>query len=335
MTFITQETRPFSGSKTLNNLFSNRPLLKHLRNIKLRDRIEQVVAPIDTKAILNDISFLKQNGGLLFKKSNYEVYLAVFEEIPAIMNEIGRLRELTYREIGEGTNLKLDLDTYDKYYNHLFVFDDHAKKIVGAYRLGNGHLIHQIWGKEGFYINSLFKLGNQLAPILSQTLELGRSFVVKEYQQKPMPLFLLWQGILHFVNAHDGIRYVMGPLSMSNSYKALSKDLMVSYIYRHHFNYELAKYVKPAKPYKIKSNAKNINLLLNTFGDDMVKLDRFISSVETNGLRVPVLLKQYIRQKAQILAFNVDPAFNNSLDALMLLNINDLPEETFSFLNSR
>ena len=298
-------------------------------------KVEPVIQPVDLNLIEKDILLLQINGGLLFRKSDYEVYLAESRQIPSILVEIGRLRELTYREVGEGTNKKIDLDKYDTYYRHLFVFSSKERKIIGAYRLGAGDEIMVNKWIDGFYISSLFEINGDLSYILSQTLELGRSFVVKEYQQKPMPLFLLWQGILHFLKENRQFRYLLGPLSMSNRFSGMSKDLLVSFILRHHYDQELSKYIKPKRPYRIQSDIKQLDVVLNNMGNDMVKLDRFISSIEISGLKVPVLLKQYVKQRAKILAFNVDPQFNNSLDGLMILDLKNVPEETYDFLNGR
>jgi putative hemolysin len=167
------------------------------------------------------------------------------------------LREITFREVGEGTNKATDLDEYDIYYHHLFIWDTEAKMIVGAYRIGLGDEIFYGVGKKGFYINELFKLKEQFTPVLKKSLELGRSWIRKEYQTKPLPLFLLWKGILKFVIDNPRYRYLIGPVSISNSFSQFSKSLIVDYINRNHFDHEMAQYVKPRKKFKV--NLENID----------------------------------------------------------------------------
>ena len=144
--------------------------------------------------------------------------------IPNIIREIGRLREVTFREIGEGTNKSIDLDEYDIYYHHLFIWDTEAKLIVGAYRIGLGDEIFYSMGKKGFYVAELFKIKEQFTPVLKKSLELGRSFIRKEYQQKPLPLFLLWKGILKYLIDNPRYRYLIGPVSISNTFSKFSKS---------------------------------------------------------------------------------------------------------------
>ncbi|MBN2165526.1 MAG: GNAT family N-acetyltransferase [Marinilabiliaceae bacterium] len=295
--------------------------------------IETIITPVCRDLIQRDIAFLKNSGSLLFSRSNYEVYLARKSQIPSIMTELGRLREISYREVGEGTNKCIDTDLYDNYYLHLFVYDANNHNIVGAYRLGLGDEILKNRGKQGFYISSLFSLGLEIDKYLSQCLELGRSFVVSEYQQKPMPLFLLWKGILHFLRENKKYRFLIGPLSISNDLSSFSKDILVEFVYRYHYRFDLAQHVKSSYLYEVKSNKYQVEEILDVIGSDFWKLDKFIGATEKSGMRVPVLLKQYLKQNAKIMAFNIDPNFNNSLDALMMLDLNDVPPETFSFLN--
>ena len=152
---------------------------------------EQIIDAISTEKLLTDLNNISKEH-FLFKLNNYSVYCVPSIEIPNILNEIGRLREITFRAVGEGTNKSIDLDEYDLYYYHLFIWDNENNKVVGAYRVGKGKDIVNQYGKKGFYLHSLFKIKDGLLPILSESLELGRSFICNEYQQKPVPLFLLW-----------------------------------------------------------------------------------------------------------------------------------------------
>ncbi|MCU4165312.1 lysophospholipid acyltransferase family protein [Carboxylicivirga caseinilyticus] len=307
----------------------------HFRLTKRQKVQEPVINPVSTDLIKDELEGLRANNDLLFTKSNYEMFLADAHSIPNIIKELGRLREHTFRAVGEGTGHKIDIDEYDLYYLHLFIWDTKAEVIAGAYRLGPGDRIVDAYGSKGFYVTSLFDLDKELNPVLSQTLEMGRSFVVKEYQQKPLPLFLLWQGILHFLKQNHQYKYLLGPVSISNDFTQFSKDLLIAFIKKHHYDYELAKWVHSRMEFVVKTNQEDIEVVLERNSDDLQKLDKYISAIEPGYMKIPVLLKQYMRQNARIIGFNVDPKFNNSLDGLMILEIKNLPQSTFDFLKPK
>ncbi|HEY1009454.1 MAG TPA: GNAT family N-acyltransferase, partial [Daejeonella sp.] len=227
---------------------------------------------------------------------------------------------------GEGTNNATDLDEYDIYYNHLFIWDAETKMIVGAYRIGKGDEIFYSMGKRGFYIAELFKIKDQFYPVLRQSLELGRSWIRKEYQLKPLPLFLLWKGILKYLMENPHYRYLIGPVSISNNFSRFSKSLIVDYISTNHFDHELAQYVKPRKEFKIDFSKIDKDLLLEP-GDSLKDLDGLISEIETTHMKVPVLLRQYLALNAKIICFNIDPKFSDSLDGFLVVDLEKIPAE--------
>jgi putative hemolysin len=284
------------------------------------------IAPAITGDVLDkEISALRDDYRICIEK-NYEVYIAPTTLIPCTIREIGRLREITFREIGEGTNKSIDLDEYDIYYHHLFIWDVDAKMLVGAYRIGLGDEIFYSIGKKGFYISELFKIKSQFTPVLKKSIELGRSWIRKEYQQKPLPLFLLWKGILKYLIDNPRYRYLIGPVSISNSFSNFSKSLIVDYINRNHFDEEMAQYVKPRKKFKVDLGSIDTDLLMS--GEDSFKgLDNLISEVETRSLKVPVLLRQYIGLNAKIICFNIDPKFADCLDGFLVLDLEKVPQD--------
>lgn len=300
--------------------------------IKSKKIQEPIIEAIPVNLIQDELDQLKSSDALIFTKSTYEIYLAQSDQIPNIINELGRLREVTFRAVGEGTGQKLDIDEFDLYYQHLFIWDTKTRLIVGAYRLGQGNTIINTHGSKGFYVTSLFDLDKEFDPILSKTLEMGRSFVVKEYQQKPLPLFLLWQGILHIIVRNPNYKYLLGPVSISNDFTRYSKDLLIAFIKKYHFDQSLSRLVHARKDFIVKTNMEDIEVVLERNANDLQKLDKYISCIEPGYLKIPVLLKQYIRQNAKIIGFNVDPNFNDCLDGLMILNIKDLPQRTFDLL---
>lgn len=296
------------------------------RNLfKIKKQPEAIVPEISASVLEKEIEPLRAEYRIWTEK-NYEVFISPTSLIPNVIREIGRLRELTFREIGEGTNKATDLDEYDIYYHHLFIWDVDAKLIVGAYRVGLGDEIFYSIGKKGFYISELFKIKSQFTPVLKKSIELGRSWIRKEYQQKPLPLFLLWKGILIYLIENPRYRYLIGPVSISNSFSKFSKSLIVDYINRNHFDHEMAQFVRPRKKFKVDLASIDTDLLMG--GEDSFKsLDNLISEVETRNMKVPVLLRQYIALNAKIICFNIDPKFSDCLDGFLVLDLEKVPQD--------
>jgi putative hemolysin len=323
----TNKLLSFLRAKTyaLGTGLENEKKIFNPRNIfKIKKRVQTIVSAIPADLIEKEVGNLPDFK--VWTEKNYEVYIAPTSHIPNIIKEIGRLREITFREVGEGTNKQTDLDEYDIYYNHLFIWDTVAKVIVGAYRIGKGDEIFYSMGKRGFYIAELFKIKDQFYPILRKSLELGRSWIRNEYQQKPLPLFLLWKGILKYLIENPQYRYLIGPVSISNSFSKFSKSLIVDFISKNHFDHELAEYVKPRKRFKVDFSQVDTDLLLES-NETLKDLDELISDVETSHMKVPVLLRQYIALNAKIICFNIDPKFSDSLDGFIVVDLQKIPAE--------
>jgi len=301
-------------------------------SLKRQQRIEPIAEPVPHEKIIQELNELG-NEFLLFKMKNYAVYCAPSKRIPNTLLEIGRLREITFRQVGEGTNRSIDLDEFDLYYHQMFIWDTETQMIAGAYRIGKGAEIIHKYGVRGFYIQSLFKIKDDFQEILKQTIELGRSFVVKEYQRKPMPLFLLWKGILYFTLKNPEYRYLVGPVSVSDDYSTVSKEMIIKFIMAHHFDWNLAKNIIPRNSYKFKTDDQNLNIIMETMDNDISSLDKFIGDVDEMNSGLPVLLKKYIKLNAKIIGFNVDPKFNNCLDGLIALDLCDIPQNTIESLS--
>jgi putative hemolysin len=294
-------------------------------------RPQSIIPPIEVEVLKKELDGLSKSC-LIHTQKNYDLYIASAEEIPNILNEIGRLREITFRDIGEGSNRKIDVDEFDLYYHHLFLWDREASKIVGAYRMGRGKEIFAQYGKKGFYVNSLFKFSEEFEPILKETIELGRSFISKEYQNKPFPLFILWKGILYFLFTNPEYRYLIGPVSISNRYSPISKSLLIEFIKAHYYDERMASMVRARKDFEVDLESLDKDILFEKYKGDLNELDKLIADIEPEKYRIPVLLKKYIKQNAKIIGFNIDPKFNDALDGLMILNLNDLPEDTINNL---
>ena len=303
-----------------------------VKNLNISPKEEVVVQNIIDETPLAEIladreNLRKKDGKMLFSNGDYEVYFTKFDEIPAMMREIGRQRELTFRAVGEGTNLPFDLDEYDKHSHHLILWDNVAQKIAGAYRMAIGSEVMKNYGIKGFYTNSLFDFDQELQPFFKKVIEMGRAYISIEYQQKPLPLFLLWRGIVHVCLRNPEHKFLMGGVSISNRFSDFSKSLMIEFMRSHYFDPVVAQYVHPKNDYKVYLSDRDKSLFFEGLDDDLNKFDKLIDDFEPE-MRLPVLIKKYIKQNAKVVAFNVDPNFNDAIDGLMYIRISDLPEGT-------
>jgi len=298
------------------------------QNLKINTPPKKITTQKNINSFLKEVQSLRDNDKRLLQSKNYEVFFATAKEIPNLLHEIGRLREITFRDVGEGTNKSIDLDSFDKYYHHMFLWDTNANVLAGAYRMGLGKDIYKKYGIEGFYIQTLFRVEPELYGMMEQSIEMGRAFIIKEYQQKPMPLFLLWKGIVHVTLRYPDHKYLIGGVSISNQFSEFSKSLMIEFMKSHYYDPYIAQYIQPKKEYKVKLKDADKDFVFDATKADMQKFDKIIDEIEPGALRIPVLIKKYVKQNARLVAFNVDPKFNNSVDGLMYIKIVDLPEST-------
>ena len=320
--FLRKKTYMLSNAYEEDSKFGTFSLLKTTKIPK------QIAKSANHENILAEVQLLKETDCRLLQSKNYEVYLVTADKIPNILHEIGRLREITFREVGEGTNESLDLDEYDKYYHHMFLWDEQAQQIAGAYRMGLGSHIYASHGISGFYLQELFRFEPELFDMMSKSIEMGRAFIISEYQQKPMPLFLLWKGIVHTTLRYPEHKFLIGGVSISNQFSEFSKSLMIEFMKSHYYDPYVAQYVHPKKEYKVQLKDADKDFVFNETEADLNKFDKIIDEVEPGNLRLPVLIKKYIKQNARVVAFNVDPLFNNAVDGLMYIKISDIPEST-------
>lgn len=294
---------------------------------------QEIIKPIHTSILLNEIKHLKTNHRVL-QWNEFELYITDFNMAPNCMLEIGRLREMTFRNAKEGTGLVVDLDSFDPIYKHLFIWDQNKLKIVGGYRFAEGHQIIPNFGKKGFYISSLFKIKTEFTEILYQTVELGRSFIIPEYQKSNFLLLLMWKVLYQYIFKNPVNRFIIGPVSISEEYSKISRLLIIDYLNKHYKHEEFSKFIKPRKPYKFINIKGTENIIVRNFEQDIQKFDQLISEIQADSIKLPVLLRQYLKQNAKVLAFNKDPKFQNVLDALLILDFQDLNNEFKQILQS-
>lgn len=294
--------------------------------MKPPEMVTPISLPRDKKAVVKEFDRLKNGGKKLFDVANYQCYLAEADEIPVAMIELGRRREEAFRATGEGSNQAIDVDDYDKYYKHLILWDAKRKRIAGGYRLGIGsEIFEQHGGVEGFYTSSLFTYDKDFESTLRETIELGRSFVSLEYQKEALPLMLLLKGLMHSLMRYPNAVYFIGPVSISNSYPKFYQSLMVYYLENKHNALLSENSALPTTPFEPDYLKINPRELLRKKMDNFEKFDRFLMRLSDNTYRMPTLVKKYMKVNARIIAFNVDPLFNYSLDGLIILRIKDYP----------
>ncbi|MCL7765145.1 lysophospholipid acyltransferase family protein [Polaribacter sp. Z014] len=312
----------------LANPFEKAHKLLSTQNIKIKKSAKKITPQRSIDLFVKEVDALREGDGRLLESKNYEVFFASAKEIPNLLHEIGRLREITFRDVGEGTNKAIDLDKFDKYYHHLLLWDREANCLAGAYRMGLGKEIFKKYGINGFYIQTLFRIEPELHQMMENTIEMGRAFIIGEYQQKPMPLFLLWKGIVHVTLRYPEYKYLMGGVSISNQFSDFSKSLMIEFMKSHYYDPYIAQYIYPKKEFKVKLKDGDKDFVFDATKADMQKFDKIIDEIEPGALRIPVLIKKYVKQNARLVAFNVDPKFNNAVDGLMYIKVSDIPDST-------
>lgn len=286
------------------------------------------IAEVPRKEVIeNEIELLRTMKCSLFKTGQYEVFFSDASPIPEILHEIGRLREITFRKIGEGTNNDIDLDHYDIYYHHLLLWDNNAQKIAGAYRIGLGNEIFSKYGINGFYLSRLFDFDDTMHEFISNSLELGRAFVVEEYQRKTMPLLLLWRGVISVTKRFPQYKYMIGSVSISNLLSEFSKSLIVEFLKHNYLDNTKNIFIHPKHEFSILRDNMIEDLVNNYLYNDLETLSDIIAEAELGESRMPILIKKYIHQNAKILSFNVDPDFNNAVDVLTYIKIDDIPAD--------
>jgi putative hemolysin len=286
-----------------------------------RDAVDglRIAPPVDGSLLAKDISALPP-GARLIESGGLVVYCAESSRLPNVLREIGRLRELSFRSVGEGTGKSADLDRFDEHYEHLFVWNEETREVVGAYRIGRTDRIRRTHGVEGLYTRTLFRYDERLLDRMGPALELGRSFVRAEYQRSFSALLLLWRGIGRLLATAPHYRALFGPVSISSRYQDMSQRLLRAFLAQNHLNHDLEPLVDALHPPARVSGPPRGSVETADVGE----LDVMIKRLEGRQ-GIPVLLRHYLRLNATLLGFNVDPAFGDALDALMMVDIRRIP----------
>ncbi|MBZ5675129.1 MAG: lysophospholipid acyltransferase family protein [Acidobacteriia bacterium] len=271
-----------------------------------------IIPAVDAATCRCEVQSLPGSQKLLEQGDNL-VCFASAQQIPQLLREIGRLREISFRHAGEGTGEPVDLDLFDAHYLHLFVWNQKRSEVVGAYRFAGTDEVLSRFGPQGLYTSTLFRFKRDFLSRVDPALELGRSFVRPEYQRSFAPLLLLWKGIGHYVARHPRYRILFGPVSISDTYSPASRALMVSFLKERHFDADLAPSVKPKHKYQARA--------LRSMVANADELSDVVSDLEPDRKGLPVLLRQYLNVGGQILDFSVDRHFSSVLDGLIVVDL--------------
>ncbi len=274
---------------------------------------------VDAAHLEREIQRLPESQHLV-SSGEFDVYCCYAEQVPHLLQEIGHLRELTFRDTGEGTGKASDVDLFDSYYLHLFLWNRERRELVGAYRLGQVDEILKLFGRKGLYTRTLFRYKQTLLTRLGPALELGRSFVRREYQRSFSPLMLLWRGIGEYIARHPRYRMLFGPVSISREYQTVSQQLMVEFLRANRYAADLAALVKPRRPFRPRRSTTARELKWIDV-DGIEPVSELIAAIEPDSKGVPILLKHYLKMGGQLLGFNVDPDFSDVLDGLIMVDL--------------
>jgi len=285
-----------------------------------RDTFEETAPPRDPEQLEREVQSLPAEQTLA-ETSELVAILADASQIPTMMHEIGRLREVTFREAGEGTGKSLDLDRFDEYYKHLLVWNTVKSELVGAYRLGLTDEILTRFGKDGLYTSTLFEFKSEMLEKINPAVELGRSFVRAEYQRSYAPLMLLWKGIGEFAVRNPDYKLLFGPVSINKDYNSTSRQLMMWFLKENNYMQGLAELVQARTPVETEAIRGLDDAAASGLPGSIEEVSALVSEIESDQKGVPILLRQYLRLGGKLLGCNIDPEFSNVLDALLLVDL--------------
>ncbi|CRZ88175.1 Putative hemolysin [Vibrio cholerae] len=298
-----------------------------MRNKTASDRsLPPVAERLPLADLLEDIAQLPYADHML-RHNQFDVYCTTADNIPSLMHEIGRIRELNFREVGEGTGCALDIDRFDRDYLHLFIWDREKNQLVGAYRLGLVDKLIEHKGISGLYSSTLFHYDQRFLNNMGNAIEMGRSVIDSQYQKSMAALLLLWKGIGTYVERHPQYTHLFGPVSISNDYSEQARRLLADTMTLHYYDSEQAELVMATNPLPTGQAQWNASLLTSLA--DLQLLSRVIARID-EGKGIPVLLRQYLGLNGKLVSFNVDPAFNNALDGLIVVDLRNVPTKTLA-----
>jgi putative hemolysin len=312
--------------RSRTNLLTNRSQAAPLHSTKfIADTPACAIAPPAHERLLAEEVAALAPDCELAANGDFSVYLASAQAIPRLLSEIGRCRELAFRGVGEGTGKHADLDRFDDYYQHLFLWSKADRRLAGAYRLAVTTDVLPRFGVAGLYTSTLFRFNRQFFDRIGPAVELGRSFVLPGYQKNYSSLLLLWKGITRVVQRRPEAPVLFGAVSISREYRAASRGLIVTYL-ADRASHRLAQLVHPRRRFRDPMLRNSQIKRLAALSTGIEDLSLSIADIEDDGKGVPVLIRQYLKAGGRLLGFNVDPNFSDALDALIVADLRTAPQ---------
>jgi putative hemolysin len=302
----------------------SKPGISPLRAVRSRLAAKKnsaaIAAGVDPAQLEREIAQLPEDRSLA-ENGDLAVYLGRADEMPQMLREIGRQREATFRQVGEGTGKSLDLDRFDEYYWHLLLWNRSKRQLVGGYRAGDTAQIVASRGVNGLYTNTIFRYDERIFEKLGPAFELGRSFVRPEYQRQYTPLLLLWKGIAGLIALQPEIPLLFGAVSVSNDYTKASREMIYRFFEARIREDELAGLITPRHPFRpAVLRPWDCRAMCGALRD-LDDLSQPITDVEPDGKGLPILLRQYAKIGGRLLGFSLDRSFSNTLDGLIVVDL--------------
>jgi len=292
---------------------------------KPKNSAQILAKTIATDTLGKDVKSLREF--LLIEHDEYDVYCAPFDRLGSVMDEIAIAREVTFREVGEGTGLSKDSDEFDPHYQHLFLWDKVNSRVAGAYRVGFVDDIVSKHGVVGLYSRSLYRYDEAFVKRIGAAIEMGRSFIHPNYQRKSIALNLLWRGIGRILVNNPKYHTLFGSVSVSREYSDLARSLIADTLLTNFKANEFSELVKPLTPHKVKNRVWS-NEILNELAN-IKMLGKLIGRCDP-GKAVPVLLRHYLSLNGRMVCFNIHADFNDSLEGLIIVDARNTHAKTLS-----
>ena len=335
-----------SGER-LSGFESRQELIEYLRfrtySLRSRFKRKKVALPVFKKKekpisdrtaqrrIITELTLLGPES-ILVENSEFAVHEVHAADCPFVLHEIGRLREKTFRQVGEGTGQAVDVDRFDNTFIHLVLWHKETREIAGAYRISRADEQIKRFGLNGIYSHSFFNFDSEFFAKVSPALELGRSFIRPSFQKNFYSLMMLWKGIAAYLVRNPEYRYLFGCVSISNDYKEISRELIAASLMKYNGRADLAEFISPSRPLKFKKLKRWGKYMPGISGCDASDLEHVVQDIE-GGAGIPVLLRHYLKIGGKLAGFNVDPEFGNALDGLIVVDLLEASERSlFKFM---
>ena len=321
---MSKYTVPELGRYLRNRTYALQAECLPKKELAAQNITEPLAEPVDPEIVRSEVAAIADRA--IFEVGDYRCYLTTVDGIPNTMRELARLREETFRAVGEGTGKAIDTDRFDSFFHHLILWNIPNGEIVGSYRIGAGtETVVNHGGINGLYTSTLFNYAQGNEQLLSTCLELGRTFIQQKYQREVLGLKFLLTGLAASTVQFPEARYFLGPVSISNSIPDFYKSLIVWYLENKYTDPAVSSLASSTHSFTPDFLAVNPEQLLSKV-ESLDDLDRLILAISDGKYRIPVLVKKYFSYNAKLICFNVDPDFQDSLDGLILLKLSEFPK---------